>query len=148
MGARKQKTYQFPTSSDAGRWVIVNLENQVLGRAASKIADILRGKHKATYTPFIDSGDWVVVINAEKVALTGNKMDEKVYYHHTGFPGGIKAQTAEEVKNTHPERLIEWAVKGMLPKSHFAKQLLTKLKVYAGSEHPHAAQNPKPIPLS
>lgn len=123
-------------------WVVVDLDNKVLGRAASKIADLLRGKDKATYTPNADTGNFVVAINAEKVRLTGRKMDEKLYHHHSGYPGGLKTRTAREVIDKDPSRAIREAVWGMLPKNTLSRHLLRKLKIYAGAEHPHVAQNP------
>lgn len=126
-------------------WVLVNLENKVLGRAASKIANLLRGKDKPTFTPHMDTGNFIVAINASKIRLTGKKMDNKLYHHHTGYPGGLKTKTAKEVLAKHPERLITDAVWGMLPKNDLSRHLLKKLKVYAGNEHPHGAQNPKEI---
>ncbi len=123
-------------------WVVIDLENKVLGRAASKIADLLRGKDKATYTPNADTGNFVVAINAGKVRLTGRKMDEKLYHHHSGYPGGLKTRTAREVIDKDPSRAIREAVWGMLPKNTLSRHLLRKLKIYAGAEHPHLAQNP------
>lgn len=127
------------------KWYIVDLQNQVLGRQAARIAHVLRGKHKPEFTPFLDCGDFVVVINAEKVRLTGRKMDQKVYYRHSGYPGGIRANTAAELLDKHPTRVIQIAVKGMLPKGALGRQMLRKLKVYSGSEHPHQAQMPQPL---
>ena len=124
-------------------WWLFNLETQTLGRAATKIADILRGKHQPYYTPSIDNGDFVVVINAAKVKLTGKKWTDKIYYKHTGYPGGLKETSAEEMLAKHPEDLIIKAVKGMLPKNFLAQQILKKLKVYSGAEHPHKAQQLK-----
>ena len=129
------------------KWHVADLENQTLGRAATKIAHILRGKHKPTYTPHIDNGDFVVVINCEKVALTGNKWADKTYYKHTGYVGGIKEITAEKLVVRHPEDLITKAVKGMLPRGPLGRAMLKKLKVYAGAEHPHAAQQPQVLDL-
>jgi large subunit ribosomal protein L13 len=127
------------------KWWLIDLEGQVLGRAATRIAHILRGKHKATFTPHIDDGDFVVVINVDKVSLTGNKWENKVYYHHTGYVGGLKSATAREVRERCPEDLIINAVKGMLPRGPLGRAQLKKLKAYAGGEHPHVAQAPQAI---
>jgi len=126
-------------------WFVVDLEGKVLGRAATEIARVLRGKHKAIYTPSVDTGDFVVVVNADKVKLTGTKMADKVYYSHTGFPGGIRSITAEKLVAKKPEDLIKKAVKGMLPKNKLGRQMFRKMKVYAGVEHPHVAQQPKEL---
>ena len=126
-------------------WFVVDMDNQVLGRVASEIARILRGKHKAIYSPSVDTGDFVVVVNADKLKLTGNKVADKTYYHHTGFPGGIRSITAEKLLEKRPEDLIKKAVKGMLPKNKLGRQLIKKLKVYSGTDHPHAAQSPKTL---
>jgi large subunit ribosomal protein L13 len=129
------------------KWWVVDLNGQVLGRAASKIAHVLRGKHKPTFTPHINDGDYVIVINADKVALTGKKWDDKMYYRHTGYVGGLKSATATEVRNRHPEDLIRLAVKGMLPRGPLGRAQLRNLKIYAGAEHPHSAQTPEPMTL-
>jgi large subunit ribosomal protein L13 len=126
-------------------WFVVDINDQVLGRIASEIATILRGKHKAIYSPSVDTGDFVVVINADKVKLTGNKSADKMYYRHSGFPGGIKSITAEKLLEKRPEDLIKKAVKGMLPKNSLGRQLIKKLKIYSGTDHPHAAQQPKTL---
>lgn len=126
-------------------WFVVDLEEQVLGRAATEIARILRGKHKPIYTPSVDTGDFVVVVNADKVKLTGNKLADKKYYRHSGYPGGIREVNAEQLLEKKPEMLIQAAVKGMLPKNKLGRKMFSKLKVYAGSEHPHAAQQPKEL---
>jgi large subunit ribosomal protein L13 len=126
-------------------WFVVDINDQVLGRIASEIATILRGKHKAIYSPSVDTGDFVVVINADKVKLTGNKSADKMYYRHSGFPGGIKSITAEKLLEKRPEDLIKKAVKGMLPKNTLGRQLIRKLKIYSGADHPHAAQQPKTL---
>lgn len=128
-------------------WYIVNLDGQVLGRAATEIARVLRGKHKAIYSPSVDTGDFVVVVNAEKVVLTGNKMAAKQYHRHTGYPGGLKSTNASKMIETKPEELIKKAVKGMLPKNKLGRQMFKKLKVYSGGDHPHAAQQPKELTL-
>lgn len=137
---------QVAKESDIKRaWFVVDLEGKVLGRAATEIARVLRGKHKAIYTPSVDTGDFVVIVNADKVRLTGTKMADKVYYSHTGFPGGIRSITAEKLVAKKPEDLIKKAVKGMLPKNKLGRQMFRKMKVYAGVEHPHAAQQPKEL---
>ncbi len=128
-------------------WYVVDLEDVVLGRAATEIARVLRGKHKPIYTPSVDTGDFVVVLNADKIKLTGNKLADKKYYHHTGWQGGIKEITAEKLLGKKPEILVETAVKGMLPKNKLGRKMFRKLKVYAGGEHPHAAQQPKELKL-
>lgn len=125
------------------KWRVVDATDAVLGRLATKIATSLRGKDKPVFTPNSDTGDFVVVVNAEKIKLTGKKNDEKIYYHHTGYPGGIKAETAKEKLNDKPEDIIITAVRGMLPKSRLGRALIKKLKVYKGQEHPHAAQKPE-----
>ncbi len=136
------------TTEDANRaWYVVDLEGQTVGRAAQKIATILRGKHKPSFTPHNDTGDFVVAINADKVVLTGNKLLTKMYRRHSGFPGGLREERAEEVLAKYPERIIEFAVKGMLPKNKLGRQMLKKFKVYASSEHPHEAQQPQPLTL-
>uniref|UniRef100_A0A7V3ZXR5 Large ribosomal subunit protein uL13 n=1 Tax=candidate division WOR-3 bacterium TaxID=2052148 RepID=A0A7V3ZXR5_UNCW3 len=129
------------------KWFLIDASGIELGRLASRIALLLQGKRKRIYTPHIDTGDFVVVINAEKVVLTGKKLDQKVYYHHSNYPGGLKARTARQILATHPERLIELAVKRMLPKNKLGRRMFLRLKVYKGSEHPHKAQNPQPIDI-
>ncbi len=128
-------------------WYLVDAENKVLGRLASELAKILRGKNKPEFTPHVDTGDYIIVINANKVNLTGNKWKDKVYYRHSGYPGGIKSITADNLKAKRPEDLIRFAVKGMLPKNRLGRKLFKKLKVYAGGGHPHQAQQPKPIEI-
>ncbi|MDT8317205.1 MAG: 50S ribosomal protein L13 [bacterium] len=141
------KTY-IPKSEEIERnWRLVDADGKVLGRIATEIADILRGKNKPVFTPHLDTGDFVVVVNAEKIKLTGNKMADKVYYHHTGFPGGIKGITAEKLLEKEPVKLVSEAVKGMLPKNKLRKQFMGKLKVYSGSKHPHEAQQPQVVSL-
>jgi len=125
------------------RWTLIDASERPLGRVASRTASILRGKHRPDFTPNQDTGDFVVVINAAKVRLTGAKLEQKTYYRHTGYPGGIRSTTAGKLIATKPERLIEMAVRGMLPKNRLGRQLFTKLKVYKGAEHPHAAQKPE-----
>jgi large subunit ribosomal protein L13 len=136
------KTYLAPVNEIEKKWYVVDAENKVLGRLASEIATRLRGKHKPTFSSFIDNGDFVVVTNAEKIILTGNKMDDKKYYRHTGYMGGIKEASAKELLEKHPTDLIIKAVKGMLPRNKLGRAQLKKLKVYAGKNHPHAAQQP------
>ena len=126
-------------------WYIVDLDDKVLGRAATKIAMVLRGKHKAIYTPSVDTGDFVIVLNAEKVRLTGNKLSQKMYYRHSGFTGGLTATPASKMLEKTPEELIKKAVKGMLPKNKLGRQMYKKLKVYCGADHPHQAQQPKEL---
>jgi large subunit ribosomal protein L13 len=134
---------KFPTKNAIPRqWHVLDAEGKVLGKLASLAANILMGKNKPTYTPFIDAGDHVIVINAEKVALTGKKDDQKIYRHFTGYPGGLVETTAQRVRSHRPQRMIEDAIFGMLPKSKMGKQMYRKLKVYAGAKHPHAAQQP------
>lgn len=127
------------------QWYVIDAEGKVLGRMASEIAKVLRGKTKPIFTPNVDAGDFVIVINARYVKLTGRKLQRKVYYRHTEYPGGIRERTAEEMLQTKPEDLVRLAVKGMLPKNRLSKRLVTKLKVYAGPEHPHKAQKPQPL---
>jgi large subunit ribosomal protein L13 len=126
-------------------WYVIDATDKTLGRLATEIANRLRGKHKAEYTPNVDTGDYIVVVNAEKVKATGNKLKDKIYYRHTEYPGGIRSQSLEEVLAKHPERVIEKAVKGMLPKGPLGYAQFRKLKVYAGATHPHTAQQPKPL---
>ncbi len=128
-------------------WFVVDLEDVVLGRAATEIARVLRGKHKPIYSPSVDTGDFVVVLNADKVKLTGNKLADKKYYHHTGYPGGIREINAEKLLEKKPEMVLQSAVKGMLPKNPLGRKMFKKLKVYAGGEHPHAAQQPKELKI-
>lgn len=140
-----QKTY-IPTPSQISQeWYLVDANDQYLGRLATQIAHILLGKHKPNFTPGVDTGDYVVVINAERIRVTGNKLEDKVYYHHSGYPSGIKAITLRQQLAKHPERVLRSAVWGMLPHNKFGRQLIKKLKIYAGPEHPHEAQSPKPL---
>ncbi|SOC39078.1 50S ribosomal protein L13 [Ureibacillus acetophenoni] len=129
------------------KWLVVDAEGQTLGRLASEVASILRGKHKPTFTPNVDTGDHVIIINAEKIELTGNKLEGKIYYRHTQFAGGLKQRTAGEMKEKYPRQMLELAVKGMLPKNSLGRQMFSKLHVYAGAEHPHAAQKPEAYEL-
>ena len=137
------RTYVPKEGEISREWVVMDDADQVLGRLATEVASILRGKHKPDYTPFLDTGDFVVIVNAERVKLTGAKLDDKVYYRHSGRPGSLKSETARERLDKHPERVIQAAVWGMLPKNRLGRKLLRKLKVYAGPEHPHEAQQPK-----
>ena len=141
------KTYVAKPSNIERNWLIVDAKDQRLGRLATRIADNLRGKTKPVYTPHIDTGDFVVVINASRIAVTGRKMDNKIYYRHTGYPGGLKQRTLAEMMKKKPEEVIRLAVKGMLPKNKLGRAQLKKLKIYAGPEHPHAAQNPEEMQL-
>lgn len=141
------KTYLAPINEIEKKWHIVDAEGKVLGRLATEIASRLRGKHKPTFSTFMDNGDFVVVVNAEKVRLTGNKMDDKQYHHHTGFMGGLKTATAKEMMEKKPTEIIRLAVQGMLPKNTLGRAQLKKLKIYAGTEHPHTAQQPTILEL-
>lgn len=145
MDTLSYKTISANAATVQKKWIVVNAEGAVLGRLTSQIAKILRGKHKPSFTPHVDCGDNVIVINAEKVRLTGKKMTDKVYTRHTGHPGGQRFATPRELLNKHPERIIEHAVKGMLPKNRLGRSIYTNLHVYVGGEHPHAAQQPKEI---
>ncbi|MER1998664.1 MAG: 50S ribosomal protein L13 [Lysinibacillus sp.] len=129
------------------KWLVVDAEGQTLGRLASEVAAILRGKHKPTFTPNVDTGDHVIIINAEKIHLTGKKLSDKIYYRHTQFAGGLKQRTAGEMKEKYPTQMLELAIKGMLPKNSLGRKMFGKLNVYAGSEHPHAAQKPEAYEL-
>lgn len=141
------KTYHAKPGEVEREWLLVDAENMVLGRLASEVAQILKGKRKPQYTPHVDTGDFVVVINADKIRVTGAKATDKVYSRHSGFPGGLKQETFTEAMGKHPERVIERAVKGMLPKNTLGRAMGKKLKVYAGPNHPHAAQQPREIKL-
>ncbi|WP_232699826.1 50S ribosomal protein L13 [Brevibacillus daliensis] len=136
-------TYMAKPLQVERKWYIVDAEGQTLGRIASEVATILRGKHKPEFTPHVDTGDFVIVLNADKIKLTGKKLTDKMYYRHSMHPGGLKATPAGEMLNKRPDRLFELAVKGMLPKNSLGRQMFSKLKVYAGTEHPHAAQKPE-----
>ena len=139
------KTFMASPEKIERKWYVVDAEGCTLGRLSSEIAKVLRGKNKPEYTPHVDTGDYVIVINAEKIAVTGKKMDQKMYYHHSDYIGGLKETTLKEMLAKHPERVIEHAVKGMLPKGPLGRQMYTKLDVYAGAEHPHAAQKPETL---
>jgi len=140
-------TYIPKASEVKNDWYVLDAEDQILGRLATKAAMMLMGKHKPDYTPFLKTGDHVVVVNAEKVKLTGAKETDKLYWRHSGYPGGIRNVSAGEIREQHPERLVEYAVKRMLPKNKLGRQLASRLKVYVGAEHPHEAQNPKPLEI-
>ena len=140
------KSYTARTGEVLRAWYVVDAQDKVLGRLASRIAMVLRGKTKPTFTPHIDTGDFVVVVNAAQVQMTGRKLDNKFYYHHSGFPGGIKEISARKLLQKKPEEILRHAVRGMLPKNSLGRQLLKKLKIYAGGEHPHEAQRPAPLP--
>lgn len=141
------KTYSARKEDVKHSWYLVDATDKTLGRISTQIAIRLRGKHKPEYTPHVDIGDYIVVVNAEKVKVTGNKTTDKIYYHHTGYPGGIKSITFEKLIEKAPERVIQMAVKGMMPKNKLSRSMLSKLKVYAGSEHPHEAQQPQPLEI-
>jgi large subunit ribosomal protein L13 len=142
------KTYSAKANEIEKQWYLVDAEAQTLGRLATQIADVLRGKGKPQYTPHVDSGDFVVVVNAEKVRVTGDKLHTKVYYRYTGYPGGLRERTLEEQLARRPEEVLRRAVRGMLPKNRLAAAQLRKLKIYAGPEHPHAAQQPRPLEVA
>ncbi len=137
------RTYVPKQNEIEREWLVVDAANQVLGRLATEVAALLRGKHKPQFTPYLDTGDFVVVINAERVRLTGRKHNQKTYHRHSGYPGGLKSETLREMLDKYPERVIKKAVWGMLPKNRLGRKLFRKLKVYAGPEHPHEAQQPK-----
>jgi large subunit ribosomal protein L13 len=141
------KTWNAKPGEVDRRWYVVDAEGQTLGRLATRIADTLRGKNKPQYTPHVDTGDFVIVVNAEKIAVTGKKLDEKRYYRHSGYPGGLRSRTLREQLDRQPTEVIRKAVKGMLPRNRLARTQITKLKIYAGPEHPHAAQAPEQLPL-
>ena len=141
------KTYVAKPTESERNWLVVDADGKTLGRLATQIADALRGKRKPEYTPHIDTGDFVVVINAEKVTVTGNKRSDKRYYRHSGYPGGLRSRTFGEMQARRPEEIIRLAVKGMLPRNRLGRKQLTKLKIYAGPDHPHQAQQPQPMDL-
>ena len=146
-GNPEMKTYTARPQDVVRKWYVVDAEGQTLGRLATQVATILRGKHKPIYTPHVDTGDHVIIVNAEKIHLTGKKLQDKKYYRHSGYPGGIKSVTAGEVLKRHPERVIKAAVWGMIPHNTLGRQMITKLKIYAGAEHPHQAQQPEILVL-
>ena len=139
------KTYSAKPGEITREWYLVDAEGKTLGRLATQIADTLRGKRKPQFTPHVDTGDFVIVVNPEKIQVTGNKLDQKRYYRHSGYPGGLRSRTLREQLDRRPTEVLRVAVKGMLPKNRLARQQITKLKIYAGPEHPHEAQNPKPL---
>jgi large subunit ribosomal protein L13 len=141
------KTYVATPADRERNWLLVDASGKTLGRLATRIADALRGKRKPGYTPHIDTGDFVVVVNAEKIAVTGNKREQKLYYRHSGYPGGLRTRTLDEMLERRPEEVLRLAVKGMLPRNRLGRQQLRKLRVYAGPDHPHEAQKPRPIDL-
>jgi large subunit ribosomal protein L13 len=139
------KTYSAKPGEITREWYLVDAEGKTLGRLATQIADTLRGKRKPQFTPHVDTGDFVIVVNADKIQVTGNKLDQKRYYRHSGYPGGLRSRTLREQLERRPTEVLRVAVKGMLPKNRLARQQITKLKIYAGPDHPHEAQNPKPL---
>ena len=140
-----EKTYVTKAGDIEREWIVLDASGQTLGRLATRIATMLRGKHKPLYAPNLDTGDFVVVVNSGKIAVTGNRLDDKLYRRHTGYPGVLKAMTLRRMLEIHPERVIRFAVKGMLPKNKLGRQMLKKLKIYADAEHPHAAQQPRTL---
>ena len=148
MKPKIQRTFSPRPADIDRRWYVVDADGVPLGRLASQVAQILRGKHKPTFAPHLDGGDYVIVVNAEKVAVTGSKETSKIYYRHSGYPGGLRADSLGRVREHHPDRLVLAAVRGMLPKNTLGRQTLRKLKVYAGAEHPHAAQKPEPLTIN
>jgi large subunit ribosomal protein L13 len=142
------KTFVATPKTRERNWVVVDASGKTLGRLATQIADVLRGKRKAEYTPHCDVGDFVIVVNAEKISVTGKKREAKLYYRHSGYPGGLRSRTLQEMLDRRPEEVIRKAVKGMLPRNRLARAQLTKLKVYAGPDHPHAAQKPEPMEIA
>ncbi len=148
MRPKLQRTYS-PKPGDVNRaWYVVDASDVPLGRLSSEVAQKLRGKHKPTYAPHVDGGDYVIVVNAARIAVSGNKEAAKTYYRHSGYPGGLTALTLAEMREKHPERIVESAVRGMLPKNRLGRQIIKKLKVYAGAEHPHGAQAPQPLEIT
>ncbi len=141
------RTFTAKKAEIERNWYVVDAEGETLGRLASRIAPVLRGKHKTVYTPYLDCGDYVVVVNAEKVRVTGRKLDQKFYHRYSGYPGGLSSISLRDQLVKHPERVLQAAVRGMLPKNKLGRQMLKKLKVYAGDSHPHQAQQPKPLEL-
>lgn len=141
------RTFTAKTAEIEREWYVVDAEGQTLGRLASRIAPIIKGKHKPIYTPHLDCGDYVIVINADKVRVTGQKMDQKFYHRHSGYPGGLRSISLRDQLATYPERVLQSAVKGMLPKNKLGRRMIKKLKIYAGDSHPHQSQQPKPLEL-
>ena len=144
---RAMKTYVATPADRDRQWLLVDASGKTLGRLATQIADALRGKRKPTYTPHVDTGDFVVVVNAEKIVVTGKKLDEKMYWRHSGYPGGIKGESLKNLLARRPEEVVRRAVKGMLPRNRLARKQITKLKIYAGPDHPHVAQQPQPMEI-
>jgi large subunit ribosomal protein L13 len=140
-----EKTYVTKREDVEREWYVVDASGQTLGRLATRVARVLRGKHKPIYSPSVDTGDYVIVVNAERIHVTGRKLDQKMYYRYSGYPGGLKEITLRNLLQKHPTRVIEHAVRGMLPKNRLGRRMFKKLKVYAGPDHPHAAQQPKPL---
>ncbi len=140
-------TYVTKEEDIQREWYVVDADGRTLGRVASEVARILRGKHKPIYSPSVDTGDYVIVVNAERIRVTGRKLDDKMYYRHSGYPGNLKAINLRDLLQKHPSRVIEKAVRGMLPRNRLGRRMFKKLRVYAGSDHPHAAQKPKPLEL-
>ena len=149
MGVQAHRATRSVKADDVERkWYLVDAQDAVLGRLATRVATILRGKHRPTFTPHVDTGEYVIVVNAEKVKLTGRKLEQKIYYRHTGYPGGIRSITAEKLlQSAHADRVVKSAVRGMLPKNTLGRQMFSKLKVYAGPDHPHAAQQPEVLEI-
>ncbi|WP_408005355.1 50S ribosomal protein L13 [Pseudalkalibacillus berkeleyi] len=143
----KLRTYMAKPKEVERKWYVVDAAGKTLGRLSTEVASILRGKHKPTFTPHVDTGDNVIILNASKIELTGKKMSDKLYHRHTGHPGGLRTRTAQEMRDTRPEKMLELAVKGMLPKNSLGRKMIKKLHVYAGNEHPHQAQNPEQYEL-
>ena len=143
----KKYTYSAKRSDNKENWCVIDAKDKILGRLASRVAYRIRGKHSPLYTPHVDTGDWVIIINADKVRLTGNKMDQKIYYRHSGYIGGIKSETAKELFEKKPNEVLKKAIKGMLPKNRLGRKLCRKLFVYTGDQHPHAAQKPEPVEI-
>ena len=137
------KSYMANSQTIERKWFVVDATDLVLGRVSTEVASILKGKHKPTYTPHVDCGDYVIIVNAEKVALTGNKLDDKLYYRHSGYPGGLKSRTAKRMLELQPQKVLEKSIRGMLPKNRLGEDMYRKLYVYVGSEHPHQAQKPE-----
>lgn len=146
----REKTWQPTSASIAAdrKWYVVDAKDMILGRLAARVAHILRGKHKTTFVPHQDTGDYVIVLNADKIRVTGDRLDTKFYYRHSQFPGGFRQVSLRRMLETHPDRVIEFAVKGMLPHNRLGRQMFRKLKVYAGNEHPHSAQNPTKLDIA
>ena len=148
MGAQAHRATQSARPAEVERrWFVIDAQDRALGRLASRVASILRGKHKAIYTPHVDTGDFVVVVNAEKIQVTGNKLDQKMYHRHSGYPGGLRSRSLREQLERRPTEVIRKAVKGMLPRTRLGRAQIGKLKIYAGPDHPHAAQSPEPLPM-